>query len=90
MRISMDLYCQMGKELRALFADLFDLSKRESVKRQIHHIINTAEQIGGPLFKEAISLHREVCRFLEHPQDPELLEHLKNLALKIEQETREL
>lgn len=53
-------------------------------------ILSTAHQIGGRVQQEAEMLNEDVARFLQHPKDPMNISRMKNHALKLEQETREL
>ncbi len=85
-----DLYTKMGDELRSLFRDLFDPRLARTVKQKMGKIMATAHQIGGSIEKEAHELSREINRYLEHPSDPKLLILMKEHALRLEQETREI
>lgn len=85
-----DLYSQMGNELRHLFKDLFDPKRAQSVRHQMGKIMATAQQIGGSIEKEAAQLHRDIHRFLEHPTDPKLMIQMKEHAMRLEQETKEI
>jgi len=86
----MDLYCKMGRELRSLFKDLFDPRHAGVVREKMGRILATASQIGSPLKEEAEQLHTDVVQFLERPQDPKRLAVMKQHALRLEQETREI
>lgn len=86
----MDLYLRMGDELRALFKDLFHPKEKAAIEREIEKILATAAKIGGKLHKEAMLLQNDVKRFLQNPKDPKLIAVMKNHALKLEQETREI
>ncbi len=86
----MDLYRQMGNELRSLFNDLFDPRLEGIVCQKIAKIIHTAKQIGGSIQKEAEQLNSDIIRFLEKPGDHKRLAVMKKHALKLERETREL
>lgn len=85
-----DLYSRMGKELRALFVDLFDPKHAKKVHRKMEEILATARQIGGPIQLEAERLNGDVIKFLERPGDPKRLIVMKEHALRLEHETREL
>ena len=86
----MDLYCQMGEELRSLFADLFDPRHSRIVRQKMARIQAVATQIGGSIRKEAEQLNSDVIRYLDHPNDPKLVAVMKEHALKLERETREI
>lgn len=85
-----DLYSKMGKELRSLFKDLFDPKLEGAVRKKMGQILATASQIGGSLQREAEELHRDLIYFLEKPTDQSRSAMMKQHALKLEQETREL
>ena len=86
----MDLYTQMGKELRSLFKDLFDPTLRLSAKEKMKEILDSAAQIGGPIELEAELLYMDIIRFIDHPNDEKCLKIMKEHAMRVEQETREL
>ena len=86
----MNLYSQMGKELRELFKDLFDLEKRGLVREKMDEILETAAKIGGPMEMEAELLCMDVLRFLENPDNEKCIAVMEEHALRLEQETREL
>lgn len=85
-----ELYSKMGQELRTLFKDLFDPRHARTVRQQMGMVLATARQIGGPIQKEAEVLNGDINRFLEHPSDPKLLALMKEHALRLKQETREI
>jgi hypothetical protein len=78
----------MGNELRSLFKDLFRPKSEKAVRVKMKAILTTAKEIGGSIEKEAEELNRDVMSFLENPN--ENISKIKNHALKLEQETREL
>ena len=84
-----DFYARMGKELRALFKDLKPLNKSR-VKKHLEEILKAADQIGGSIQEEAKQLHFDAIQFLKKPDDPKLSAILRQHALRLEQETREL
>lgn len=86
----MDLYTQMGKELREVFKDLFDPSRRAVAKEKMSDILDTAAQIGGPIEMEAELLYMDLLRFIDHPNDEMCIKIMKEHAMRLEQETREL
>lgn len=86
----MDLYSQMGKELRELFKDLFDPNRRSIGKKRMEEILTIAKQIGGPTELEAELLYMDVLRYLENPEDEMCIEIMKDHALRLEQETRDI
>jgi hypothetical protein len=86
----MNLYIKMGEELRDLFKDLFVPERAQAACQKMAGILSTAKQIGGSIGKEAEELNREVLDFLKHPADRKRGAALKKLALRLEQETREL
>lgn len=86
----MDLYSQMGDELRSLFKDLFDPKRVKGVEKKMEYILATAAEIGGPLKIEADQLYSDVMKFLKNPKDQHLLALMKKHALRLEQETREI
>lgn len=86
----MDLYTQMGKELRAVFKDLFDSSRRAIAKEKMGEVLDAAAQIGGPVEMEAELLYMDILRFIDHPNDEKCIEIMKEHAMRLEQETREL
>ena len=86
----MDLYCQMGDELRLLFNDLFDPRLEGAVRKQMARILGIAKQIGGSIKEEAERLNADVLQFLQRPGNPKLLAKMKQHALRLEQQMREL
>lgn len=86
----MDLYRQMGDELRDLFKDLFHPEKKEETLAKMEAILKTASKIGGPLFLEAKELNADVVNYLKNPKDKGLVSRLKREALKLEDQTREI
>lgn len=90
MKDPMDLYLKMGDELRDLFKDLFHPEKRALIKSKMEDILKTASQIGGGVAKEAAALHNDVIQYLEHPSDRNAIAILKNHAMRLENETREI
>ncbi len=80
----------MGNELRVLFQHLFEPGKEAAIRRKMGQILSTAHEIGGSISQEAEALNRDVVQFLEKPQDRKNIAVMKNHALKLEQETREL
>ena len=86
----MDLYQRMGDELRALFKELFHPEKGEATLAKMEAILKTASKIGGPLFLEAKELHADVTSYLKNPKDKKLIARLKEEALKLEDQTREI
>ena len=86
----MDLYRRLGNELRSLFVDLFNPTHSLSVTEKMTKIVATASQIGGPIEAEAERLNTDVLRFLQSRHDPKLIAVMKEHALKLERETREI
>ncbi len=86
----MDFYRRMGKELRSLFADLFRPEKRAVIESKMDDILKTATLIGGSIAGEAKDLHVAILHYLKHPKDPKILALLKEHAMRLEQETREI
>ncbi|MBX7066042.1 MAG: hypothetical protein K1X28_02310 [Parachlamydiales bacterium] len=86
----MDLYGKMGEELRDLFKDLFRPDARNAVEIKMRDILKTAALIGGKVAEEAEMLHNDVVRYLKHPKDPKAASILKEHAIRLEQETREI
>lgn len=86
----MDLYSQMGDELRALFKDLFVEAHAETIEKKMEEILKTSLQIGGSLHKEATQLHRDVLQFLKNRNSKKWAAMMKKHALRLEQETREM
>ncbi len=84
-----DIYTRMGKELRALFKNL-QAKNRERVRRELEAIQKLAGQIGSPIKQEADRLRQDIEKYLEKPNDPKLAQIVKQHALHLEQETREL
>lgn len=84
-----DIYTRMGKELRALFKNL-QTKDREHVRQELEEIQKLAGQIGSPIKQEADRLRQDVEKHLEKPNDPKLAQIVKQHALHLEQETREL
>jgi len=87
-----NLYLVLGKELRALFDDLksFDPSRKREIHLQMDQIVLTCSQIGGTVLEEARRLVLDIANFLEHPENPQYKAALREHALKLEHETREL
>lgn len=83
----MDLYKKLGEQVRDLFQDLRD---QEKVSRKMQLISSLAKEIGGLVFKQAEELREDIDAYLQTPQDPRLINKIKQHALRIEQETREL
>ncbi len=86
----MDLYWQMGEDLRELFKDLFDPKKARVIQERLDHILVKAAQIGGPLHEETKQFYAEVMNFLKTPHDPKAIHLMRAHALRLEQETREI
>lgn len=86
----MDLYSQMGDELRSLFKDLFVEVHARKVEKKMEEILKTSLQIGGPLHEEAARLQRDVLQFLKNRKDKKWIAIMKKHALRLEQETREM
>jgi len=86
----MDLYSQMGEELRSLFKDLFAENRAIEVERKMEEILQISSKIGGSIHGEAGLLHRDVMQFLRNPKDRKLIAIMKKHALRLEQETREI
>lgn len=86
----MDLYTQMGEELRAVFKDLFDSERRAIAKERMAEVLDTAAKIGGPIEMEAELLYMDVLRYIDNPDDEKCIEIMKEHAMRLEQETREL
>ncbi len=86
----MDLYTKMGDELRELFKDLFRPAMRRVVEAKMGDILKTASLIGGEVAKEAARLNADVTHYLQHPKDLKAAAALKEHALRLEQETREI
>lgn len=86
----MDSYTLLGKELRLLFKDLENPDDPLKIQRQMDQILRLADQIGGPLKKEAFRLKQDVSKYLDAPEDEKLKSVVKEHALRLEQETREI
>jgi hypothetical protein len=86
----MDLYSQMGDELRSLFKDLFQPKRKGGVEKKMEEIVKTASQIGGSLHSQAEELYKDVIHFLKSPNDKKMIAIMKKHALRLEQETREI
>ena len=86
----MNLYRQMGEQLRALFDDLFDPRLEGRIRQKVKQILVTASQIGGTIKQQAEQLYSDVDNFLQRPGVEKLVARMKQHALKLEQETREL
>ncbi len=85
-----DSYARLGRELRALFKTLDHPGDRTKILKQMDHVLQLAEQVGDPLQQEAVRLKQDVLRFLEAPGDGKLGGIVKEHALRLEQETREI
>lgn len=90
MRNPMDLYEKMGEELRDLFKDLFRPDAKAVIEQKMRDILKTARLLGGSLVQEAETLNADVAKYLKHPKDPKIAAVLKEHAIRLEQETREL
>jgi hypothetical protein len=86
----MDLYSKMGEELRSLFNDLFDPTCARTLRQKMARIVAIARQIGGSIKDEAEQLNNDLLNFLNSPNDPTFISIMKEHALKLEQETREI
>lgn len=86
----MDLYRHMGEELRSLFTDVFDPQHARIVRQKMARILALARQIGGPIRDEAEQLYGDVTGYLDDRENPERIALLKEHALRLEQETRDL
>jgi hypothetical protein len=53
-------------------------------------ILAIATQIGGPIREEAERLNADLVKYLERPDDPSRVAMMKEHALRLEQETREI
>jgi hypothetical protein len=84
-----DLFKKMGKELRSLFRDLFDPNHKQTVVKKMGRILETAREIGGPVYKEAKMLNQDIEQYLAHPLDSKRIAVMKEHAARLEQETRE-
>ncbi len=85
-----DSYARLGRELRALFKAFEHPGDRARILKLMDHVLKLAEGIGDPLFAEAARLKTDVLRFLEAPKDEKLEGIVKERALRMEQETREI
>lgn len=85
-----DGYARLGRELRGLFKTLEHPGDRTKILRQLDHVIQLAEEAGDPLQTEAARLKTDVLRWLDAPGDEKLAEIVKEHALRLEQETREI
>jgi len=87
-----NLYLTLGSELRALFKDLktFNPSRSREVHLKMDQIILAASQIGGSILDEAKRLELDIDHFIENPEDPRFGAILRQHALRLEQETRDL
>lgn len=85
-----DCYARLGRELRALFKSLEHPGDRAKILRQLDHVAHLAEEAGDPLQTEAARLKTDVLRWLDAPGDEKLAEIVKEHALRLEQETREI
>lgn len=90
MKNPMDLYGKMGEELRDLFKDLFRPDAKAIVEQKMRDILKTAKLIGGRAAQEAEMLNADVAKYLKHPKDPKITAVLKEHAIRLEQETREI
>lgn len=80
----------MGEELRDLFKELFRSEAKQFIELKMNHILKTARLIGGKVAEETETLHADVIRYLKHPKDPKMISILKEHAIRLEQETREI
>lgn len=80
----------MSHELHALFQDLFDSKKRNFAKEKMEKILSLAQKIGGPIEMEAELLYMDILKFLDDPNDPKTFDVLKEHALRLDQETKEI
>lgn len=88
--MDVDSYARLGRELRALFKTLDHPGNRAKIIKQMDHVLHLAEGIGDPLLAEAVRLKTDVLRFLDAPGDEKLAGIVKEHALRLEQETREI
>ena len=86
----MDLYSEMGDELRSLFKDLLDAKKTRDIEEKMGRILAKAAKIGGPIYQDAKQLHADVAQFLKNPKNQITAALMKAHALRLEQETREI
>ena len=83
-------YGRLGHELRSLIQG-FDPSKHPStLKAHFDRVLELAAKIGAPLEEDAEALKKAFALFLKHPKDERHADHFRKLALRLEQETREL
>jgi hypothetical protein len=80
----------MGEELRSIFVDLFDPTYARIVRQKMARIVAIAGQIGDPIKAEAERLEADLHNFLNSPNDPNFISVMKEHALRLEQETREI
>ena len=86
----MDLYRELGEELRSVFADMFNPAHARIVRQKMARIVAIARQIGGRVKDEAEQLNGDLMNFLNNPNDPKFITIMKEHALRLEEETREL
>lgn len=86
----MDLYKAMGNDLRDCFKHLFDPKHSQTTRQKMAQILAKARSIGGLIEKEALQLNEEINHFLKNPHDQKWVHRLKEHALRLEQETREI
>lgn len=86
----MDLYSKLGDELRVMFTDLFNPKREEAVHREMENVLRMARELGGAIQNDAELLHNDVLKFLANRNNPKTLSRMKDHALRLEQETREI
>ena len=84
------LYHQLGSALRSFIKRFDPHGDEEQMKKDVEEILEMAERIGAPLEEDAEGFKEEFARFLEEKGDPDFRERLLKMALRLEQETREI
>ncbi len=87
-----DVYRQLGKELCSFFQKLHKSESLQpnQIRQHVNRILEMATLIGDPLKKEAVQLNRDVEHWLKRPDEEPSLLKVREQALKLEQETREI
>ena len=86
----MNLFLKLGNELRDLFKDLFHPEKRVAIEAKIEDILKASSLIGGQVAEEAKKLAEEVRCYLKDPKNKKWIHTLKQHAMHLEQQTRDL
>ena len=84
-----DLHTRLAKELKGLAASLRSKDLK-TIQKRLQRVLRLASAIGGSVGIDAERLKGDIAQFLAHPSDPQINAALRDHALRLEQETKEI